>query len=154
MPHGFAVIPINAHLRRSSHWSWWQNTHSVQWEQTHASMQETHKMLSSSGSGNLMETYGILEKTWDQSTQTGVIYFVLEGWEVVPNRAWSEWKSDRHLFETNNVALHPSISEWNKSGNSYLLCYFEKFRCRNKEILDFSIFPMKYFHMAKLKSFA
>lgn len=50
-------------------------------------MQETHKMLSSSGSGNLMETYGILEKTWDQSTQTGVIYFVLEGWEVVPNRA-------------------------------------------------------------------
>lgn len=36
--------------------------------------------------------------------------------------AWSEWKSDHHMFETNNIAIHPFISEWNKSWNSYLLC--------------------------------
>lgn len=47
--------------------------HSIQWEQTQALIQETHKVLSSSCSGNLMETYGILEQTWDQSTQTEVI---------------------------------------------------------------------------------
>lgn len=47
--------------------------HSIQWEQTLALMEETHKMLSSSGSGNPIETYGILEQTWDQSTQNEVI---------------------------------------------------------------------------------
>lgn len=56
-----------------SHWSWGQNMHSIQRDQTQALMQETHQMLSSSGSGNLMEAYGILEQTWDQSPQNEVI---------------------------------------------------------------------------------
>lgn len=55
---------------------------SIQREQTLALVQETHKMLSS-GSGSLMETYGILEQTWDQSTQNEVIWFVLVGWEIL-----------------------------------------------------------------------
>lgn len=47
--------------------------HSIQWEQTQALMQATHEIVSSSGSGNLTETYGILEQTWDQSIQNEVI---------------------------------------------------------------------------------
>jgi len=36
-------------------------------------VQETQKLLSSSGYGNLTETYGILKKTQDQCTQIEVI---------------------------------------------------------------------------------
>lgn len=138
------------------HWSRWQNSHSFQREQTQALVQETRKLLSSSGYGNLMETYGILKKTQDQNTQIEAIWFVLIEWELLSNHAWVEWKSERHLFEANNIAIHSFISEWNKSWNSYLLCwaeYFEKFQCRNKEILNFSIFTTEIFSYGQTEVF-
>jgi len=61
-----------------------------------------------------------------------------------------------HLFETNNPAIHFFISKWNKSWNSYLLCwteYFEKCQYRNKEILNFSIFTAEVYSYAQTEVF-
>lgn len=91
---------------------------------------------------------GFLRKPRTKAHRLKWFLFLLIGWEVLPNYAWSEWKSECHLFETNNIAKLYFMSEWNKSWNSYLLCwteYFEKYQCRNKEILNFGIFTTEIF---------
>lgn len=71
-PVAFLLYPYSFKMILS-HWSRWQNSHSFQWEQIQASVQETQELLFTSGYGNLMETYRILKKTQDQSTQAEVI---------------------------------------------------------------------------------